>query len=159
MILKISIWERFDHFWTNIHPWKYCPSPPPSTMFLIFLSSSWAKPICTLTTQYSLLWERLCRNLWCWVFYSSMVSFSLARPQLANPTEIPAEAKATPVFLCSTTSTSMIKDSVPKLKVDFLNNHCSDFDEIWYLKTLCEELQHNTPPRRDPQILFFWGKS
>ena len=60
------------------------------------------------------------------------VSVSLARPQLASPTEIPAEAKATTVFLriTSSTTTSMIKDSVPKLKIDFLNNHCSDFDKI-----------------------------
>ena len=51
------------------------------------------------------------------------MSVSLARPQLASTTEIPAEAKATTVFLSGTTS--MIKDSVPKLKIDFLNNHCS----------------------------------
>ena len=52
--------------------------------------------------------------------------YQIAWPQLASPTEIPAEAKATPVFLCSTST--LIQDSVPKLKIDFLNNHCSDFD-------------------------------
>ena len=54
----------------------------------------------------------------------------LAWPQLASPTEIPAEAKATTVFLLHTTTTTstLIQDSVPKLKIDFLNNHCSDFD-------------------------------
>ena len=56
------------------------------------------------------------------------ISVSLARPQLAITTEIPAEAKATTVFLCSTTS--MIKDSVPKHKINFLSNHYSDFDKI-----------------------------
>ena len=56
-----------------------------------------------------------------------MLSVSLARPQLVRPPEIPAEAKATTVFLRSST---MIKDSVPKPKFDFLNNHCSDFDKI-----------------------------
>ena len=59
------------------------------------------------------------------------LSVSLARPQLASSMEIPAEAKATTVFLSATSSTtSMIKDSVPKLEIDFLNNHCSDFDNI-----------------------------
>ena len=60
-------------------------------------------------------------------FISFEVSVSLARPKLVSQTEIPAEAKATTTFLSTGTST-MIKDSVPKLKIDFLNNHCSDFD-------------------------------
>ena len=61
-----------------------------------------------------------------------LLSVSLARPQLASSTEIPAEAKATTVFLSATSSTTsmMIKDSVPKPKIDFLNNHCSEFDKI-----------------------------
>ena len=60
--------------------------------------------------------------------------FQIAWPKLASLTEIPAEAKATPVFLfstcstCSTCTSTLIQDSVPKLKIDFLNNHCSDFD-------------------------------
>ena len=58
--------------------------------------------------------------------------FQLAWPQLANPTKIPAEAKATPVFLLPTTCTcsTFIQDSVPKLNIDFLSNHCSDLDKI-----------------------------
>ena len=28
----------------------------------------------------------------------------------------------------TTSTTTLIQDSVPKLKIDFLNNHCSDFD-------------------------------
>ena len=71
-------------------------------------------------------------------------SVSLARPQLASSTEIPAEAKATTVFLSATSTTSMIKDSIPKLEIKFLNNHCSDFDKILYLNTLCVEPQHNS---------------
>ena len=59
-----------------------------------------------------------------------VISVSLARPQLASTTEIPAEAKATTVFLLQGSTSSMIQDSVPKLKIDFLNNHCSDFDYI-----------------------------
>ena len=55
-------------------------------------------------------------------------SFQLAWPQLASPTEIPAEPKATPVFLSS--SITLIQDSVPKFKIDFFNNHFSDFDKI-----------------------------
>ena len=60
------------------------------------------------------------------------ISVSLARPQLANKTEISAEAKATTVFLLPTTSTctTLIQDSVPKLKMDFLNNQCSDLNKI-----------------------------
>ena len=58
------------------------------------------------------------------------LSVSLARPQLASTTEIPAEAKATTVFLRTSSSSTMIKDSVPKLKIDFLSNHCSDLDKI-----------------------------
>ena len=56
----------------------------------------------------------------------------LAGSQVASPAEIPAEAKATTVFLLHTTTTTrMIQDSIPKLKIDFLNNHCSDLDKIW----------------------------
>ena len=58
------------------------------------------------------------------------LTYQIAWPQLASPTEIPAEAKATTVFLSSGSTSSMIKDSVPKLKIDFLNNHWSDFDII-----------------------------
>ena len=68
----------------------------------------------------------------CVVLYS-VITCQLAWPQLASSTEIPAEAKATTVFLSATStgsSGSMIKDSVPKLKINFLNNHCSDFDNI-----------------------------
>ena len=80
-----------------------------------------------------------------------VISVSLARPQLASTTEIPAEAKAITIFLRTTTSTTtcstVIKDSVPKLKIDFLSNHCSDFDKILYLKTLCVEPQHDSFPQ------------
>ena len=67
-------------------------------------------------------------------FFFDIVSRSW--PQLASLTEIPTEAKATPVFLLRTSSSStctLIQDSVPKLKIDFLNNNSIDFDKIWKL--------------------------
>ena len=100
-------------------------------------------------------------------YFNFYLSVSLAKPQLASTTEIPAEAKTTTVFLrtsttISSTSSSMIKDSVPKLKIDFLSNHCSDFDNILYLKTLCVEPQHDSfsPPHPPtvghPQFWDLW---
>ena len=50
-------------------------------------------------------------------------TYQIAWPKLASPTEIPAEANATPLFLLpsssSTSSTcTLIHDSVTRLKID-----------------------------------------
>ena len=65
-------------------------------------------------------------NYWKWC-HNHKHCIGVVLAWLARSTEISAEAKATPVFLFTTSTSTVIKDSVPKLKIDF-NNHCSDFD-------------------------------
>ena len=92
-----------------------------------------------------------------------IICFRLAWPQLTSPSEIPAEAKATPVFLlrissstCTCTCT-LIQDSIPKLQIDFLNNHYSDLTKIWNLKILCLGPQHDVLSVANTRYLLFFS--